>query len=376
MPKISSVVTAAFLAYAASTAEGFAPLLSNANANANDHHHHHHSTVSSRTNSALHVSVVSSFLTKEEADSKVANVFERETPSSVGVEQVTKQQQQQQQQPRDTTKNNRRRRNKNNRRRKHNFSANPEFRHAQPDTDFYTLHSSAVSHLHKDMPMNDITRAIKRAQNLHDAHDLATIAAFLIDECDDWGYGFRGSLLSRTAVAALHMSQVDIARRAIDTRRNHERESMQPYESAAMVRGLMRAGQIDLAWEVLEDELGLPSTLTNDNNSMELLKHRAHVLASIVSRHFYNGEPQLATRALECLSAMGVLLEELKMTHVELQLPWSRLVNAATDCQFNPEECSVDLPSDLSELVFEAITAFPCPGGEEECGLDDYLFDD
>ena len=61
----------------------------------------------------------------------------------------------------------------------------------------------------------------------------------------------------------------------------------------------------------------------------------------------------------------------------DLHLPWSRLVTAALDCQYNPEEeCSVDLPSDLSEMVFEAMGAFPCPGGEEECGLDDYLFDE
>jgi hypothetical protein len=90
--------------------------------------------------------VVSSFLTKDEADNKVTNVFETETPATVGVEQVTK-----------SKRKSRRRNSNNNRRRKHNFSANPEFRHAQPDTDFYTLHSSAVSHLHKDMPINDIT---------------------------------------------------------------------------------------------------------------------------------------------------------------------------------------------------------------------------
>lgn len=224
-----------------------------------------------------------------------------------------------------------------------------------------------------------LSRAIKRAQNLHDAHDLATIAAFLIDECDkDWGYGFRGSLLSRTAVAALHLQELEIATQAIQTRRIQERASMQPYESAAIVRGLMRAQQIDQAWEVLEDELRLPLAGTDWSTpeNQELLKHRANVLASIVSRHFYNGEPQLATRALESLGKMGVLLDELSLEKMDLRLPWTRLVNAALDCQFNPEECSVDLPSDLSDLVFEAIAAFPCPGGEEECGLDDYLFDE
>jgi len=377
MPKISSVVTAAFLAYAATTAEGFTPssLMHSSSASTQ--------SLSSGT-TALHVSVVSSFLTREEADSKVANVFETETPHSVGVEQVTGATgssssktmtvSPHQQDPNNATQSRRRRRRN---RRKHNFGANEEFRHEQPDTDFYTLHSSAVSHLQKDMPINDIMRAIKRAQNLHDVHDLGTIAAFLIDECDeDWGYGVRGSLLSRTAVAALHMGELEIATRAIQTRRIKERASMQPYEGAAIVRGLMRVQQVDQAWDVLEDELRLPlqGTDWNSAENQDVLKHRARVLASIVSRHFHSGEPHLASRALESLGAMGNLLEESHMESGNLHLPWSRLVNAALDCQVNPEEeCSVDLPSDLSELVFDVIAAFPCPGGEEECGLDEYL---
>ena len=109
------------------------------------------------------------------------------------------------------------------------------------------------------LPLSFHSRAIKRAQNLHDAHDLQTISKFLIDECDEhWGYGFRGSLLSRLAVAALHMKEVDVAMRAIEARRTHERASMKPLESAAIVRGLMRAQKVDAGWNVLEDELALP----------------------------------------------------------------------------------------------------------------------
>lgn len=363
MTKISLIVTTALLAYAASvsTAEGFTPSsLMGFNTKSTTTT----TTSSSSSSSSLHVSVVSSIL-KNEVTKRVTEVFETESPESAGLSD-----------PSEFNANGQLYKKKRNRR-KHNFAATKKFRHEQPDTDFYTLHSSAVSHLEKDMPINDINRAIKRAQNLHDAHDLGTIAAFLMDECDrDWGYGFRGSLLSRTAVAALHMSQVDIATCVIDTRRTFERASMQPYESAAIVRGLMRASQVEQAWEVLEDELRLPlqGTDWSSAESQELLKHRAGVLCSIVSRHFYNGEPQLATRALESLGAMGELLEEYHMGSDDLQLPWSRLVNAAVDCQFNPEECSVDLPSDLSDLVFDAIAAFPCPGRKEECGLDDYLF--
>lgn len=367
MPKISSVVASALLAYVAATAEGFTPssLMEFSSSSV--------TLQSCRGNTALHVSVVSSFITKDEAESKINNVFETQTPESVGVSKLSttgfSEFAKEEKNAAFTSK-----KKKGRNRRKHNYSVNYKFRHEQMDTDFYTLHSSAVSHLHKDMPINDIMRAIKRAQNLHDAHDLGTIAAFLMDECDEhWGYGFRGSLLSRTAVGALHMNEVELAAKAIETRRVYERASMQPYESAAIIKGLMRVQQVDQAWNVLDDELRLPlagSDWSSPENK-EVIKHRGRVLASIISRHFHSGEPQMAARALTSLAAMGDALPD--MVGGELHLPWSRLVKAASDCKYDEEEC--DLPSDLSELVFEAIGAFPCPGGEEECGLDDYLFD-
>lgn len=226
------------------------------------------------------------------------------------------------------------------------------------------------------------SRAIKRAQNLHDVHDLGTIAGFLIDNCDEnWGYGFRGSLLSRLAVAALHMNEIDVATRAINTRRVYERPSMQPYESAAIVRGLMRAKQIELAWGVLEDELRLPlegTDLTSEENK-EILKHRARTLASIASRHFYSGEPYISAKALSALGDLGGLIDESHMGDGELDMPWPRLVNAASDCKVDScihVESDVELPSDLTELVFNAIAEFPCPGGEEECSIEDFFHEE
>lgn len=230
---------------------------------------------------------------------------------------------------------------------------------------------------------------------MHDVHDLGTIAGFLIDECgsDDgktenssspssWGYGFRGSLLSRVAVAALHMKELDIAIRAIETRRVYERPSMQPYESAAIVRGLMRMNEIDKAWIVLEDELRLPmdgTDLTSTENG-EILKHRAQTLASIASRHFYNGRPSISAKALQLLGTLGPLIEKSNQESI-MDMPWNRLINAAEDCKVvvddddddNTSSSSMSLPSDLTELVFAAMSEFPCPGGEEECSLEDFL---
>merc|ERR1712238_583511 len=77
----------------------------------------------------------------------------------------------------------------------------------------------------------DVFKAIKRAQKLHDHHDLRVIGNFLIDECDvGFAYGYRGSLLARLAVAALRWENHNVARRAIEIRRLEYRGSMQPME--------------------------------------------------------------------------------------------------------------------------------------------------
>jgi hypothetical protein len=123
----------------------------------------------------------------------------------------------------------------------------------------YNLHSTAVSILTKDSTADDVMRAIKRAQNLHDHHDLRVVADFLINECDvGFAYGYRGSLLARLAVAALHFENHEVARRAIDIRRVEYRLSMMPMESAAIVRGLLRVHNATDALELLHDELSLP----------------------------------------------------------------------------------------------------------------------
>lgn len=191
------------------------------------------------------------------------------------------------------------------------------------------------------------SRAIKRAQNLHDVHDLATIATFLTDECDEhWGYGFRGSLLSRLAVAALHVKEFDVAMQVIQCRRVHERSSMQPLESAAIVRGLMRIHKRQEAWEVLEDELRLPMDGTYDS---DIIEQRALVLMSIATRHFYDGQPEVSEKALAMLGKLGVY-------NLRFEMPWERLMAAATACNEKTKKSS-----DLTELVWGAMTRFNCP---------------
>ncbi len=124
----------------------------------------------------------------------------------------------------------------------------------------YHLHSTKVSTLCKSKSTaEDVITAIKRAQNKHDISDIRNIAKFLLHEVDvSFAYGFRGSLLARLAVAALHMSEHESARRAIDVRKLEHHSSMLPMESAAIIRGLLRVHNVTDAIHILEEELPLP----------------------------------------------------------------------------------------------------------------------
>jgi hypothetical protein len=200
---------------------------------------------------------------------------------------------------------------------------------------------------------------------------LKTIGAFLIHECDEhWGYGFRGTLLSRLAVAALHSNDVDLALEAIQTRHIHERPSMQPFESAGIVRGLLRAGLKEEGWAVLEDELRLPleGTALDREEAREAIKHRAHALSSIATRYFYQAEPEESEKALQKLGELGSFVGESHLGFEDLKMPWVRLEAAALECNSKMND-----DDDRRELVWEAMAEFPCPGGEEECSLESYF---
>ena len=133
---LASLLTLCLYAVTTSTTEAFSPI----------------SFTSARTpSSALHISVVGKLLTEKEATSRIKSTFETQTPESVGVKApgVTE--------PSPSKKHNKRRKQRNRRnRRRHDFASRKEILKEEPDLDFYTLHSNAVSHLYKDMPINDI----------------------------------------------------------------------------------------------------------------------------------------------------------------------------------------------------------------------------
>lgn len=237
----------------------------------------------------------------------------------------------------------------------------------------YPLHSNAVSRLTKDSTAEDVTRAIKRAQNNHDHQDLKVIADFLINECDvGFAYGYRGSLLARLAVAALHFENHVVARRAIDIRRLEYRPSMLPMESAAIIRGLLRVKNATDAMEILHDELSLPleGTPLDSPENQEQLKHRALSLASIASRYFFEEDPHKAVHACKMLSDLGPLIRQAKIDSENLNMPWLRIIQGATKCQtsrragtlkvaVNDEESDRQLPCNIVYSVLAAMSTFP-----------------
>jgi len=249
----------------------------------------------------------------------------------------------------------------------------------------HPLHSTRVDRLDvSKTTAEEVVKAIKRAQNLHDVHDVREIAHFLLEEVDiSFAYGYRGSLLSRLAVASLHMNNHNIAERCIIERRISHRSSMLPMESAAIVRGLLRCHYIAEAWEVLEDELSLPvdgwvefdpAAFADDEIHLEeeavreqleirdRLVHRARGIGSIASRHFYEEEPTAAIAAIAKLKEMGGIVKEAGLTAEELGMPWARFVKGAALCESQRRDGKWDNVKDNGddEEEGEDPSAWPC----------------
>ena len=215
----------------------------------------------------------------------------------------------------------------------------------------YELHSNNVSCLTASSSTDDVIKAIKRASNTKSVHDIQTIGAFLLEGTDEtFGYGFKGDLLARFAVAALRVDEYDLARRAIEMRRADFPATMVPFESAAILRGLLRCHRVEEAFDFLDDELSVEEN--HGIYNADRLKHRAQALASIASRHFFEAQPQIAVRACKMLQTLGPTIVDAGLSADFIDMPWRRLLVAA-------DECKVSKPDgDYDELV-KAIRSFP-----------------
>mmetsp|Transcript_11642 Transcript_11642/g.17459 ORF Transcript_11642/g.17459 Transcript_11642/m.17459 type:complete len:583 (-) Transcript_11642:1095-2843(-) len=244
----------------------------------------------------------------------------------------------------------------------------------------FELHSNNISELTVKSTADDVIKAIKRAQSRHDVHDLNIIAKFLIEEVDEsFGFGFRGSLLARLAVAALHMSNdgaatCGIASRAIKLRRTEYRSTMLPMESAAIFRGLLRIQNVTDALNVLDDELRLPmeGTPIDSPEAKDTIKHRAYSISSLASRHFYELEPSLAVKACDMLTQLGPTVRKSGLTAEDLNMPWARIIQGAAQCESARRDGSIEfddagakMPCNLVYSVLTAMTSFPSQNDDQ-----------
>ena len=82
----------------------------------------------------------------------------------------------------------------------------------------------------------------------------------------------------------------------------------------------------------------------SDATTKEIVKHCALSLASIASRHFFEGEPDMAIKACQLLVELGPIVHESTLTAEELAMPWTRLIHGARQCQvadiFGPSSLS------------------------------------
>lgn len=189
-------------------------------------------------------------------------------------------------------------------------------------------------------------------------------------------------------------------------------------ESAAIVRGLLRVGCIEEAWEVLDQELGLPTlpsaaaampmsssssthgidtdsdlskatistvnkeeyrysiTRQETESEMQILEtkerviHRARSLGSIISRYLYDERPTAALDAVCKLKAMGQIIRELGLDSSDLDVPWEKLVRGAALCEGRRRDgawattsttaTTASLHNDTSVDSYETPNTWPC----------------
>lgn len=193
----------------------------------------------------------------------------------------------------------------------------------------------------------------------------------MLEQTDaSFAYGYKGSLLARLAVAALHVNNHELARKAITVRRKDYGSTMMPMESAAIIRGLLRVHNVTDALAMLDEELSLPKPddVLSEPSIKDALKHRALSLASIASRHFFEYEPSLAVAACQQLAELGPMIRTSELQADDINMPWARILRGAAQCESGRRDKSAggarvgvdaDLPCNVAYSVLNAMTTFP-----------------
>ena len=203
---------------------------------------------------------------------------------------------------------------------------------------------------------------------MHDAHDLRNIERFLLEEVDEhYAYGYRGSLLSRLAVAAMHMNEYDLAAKALEVRKTYHFDTVLPMESSAIVRGLLRVHKINEALNVLDEELAVPLEPPSNQElaaaHKEKVKHRAQSIASFASRECYEDNAVQALLACQMLREVGPIVRAAGLNAEEVNMPWLRIVKGAAQYESHRRKGMTkaydDSGSNLLYTVLDAMATFP-----------------
>lgn len=220
----------------------------------------------------------------------------------------------------------------------------------------YKLHSNRVSELNISSTAADVMTALKRTQNTKDAADLRVISEFLLrGVSDSFAYGFKGSLLARLAVVSLRLEEYEIAQEVIIMRQKNG-FFLDPFESAAIFRGLLRMHKTEEAFELLEKELYVNEDGVEANDNTLRITHRSRSLASIASRSFFENNPLVAYRACRLLAALAPVIQRAELTADDLDMPWVRILAGANHCMAGEHR---EDEEDLEAVVLDVMQVFP-----------------
>mmetsp|Transcript_12533 Transcript_12533/g.27674 ORF Transcript_12533/g.27674 Transcript_12533/m.27674 type:complete len:342 (-) Transcript_12533:319-1344(-) len=215
------------------------------------------------------------------------------------------------------------------------------------------------------LTVEELYRAIKHAHKTRRESDLELLTEFLTVRTDaSFGYGYRGSLLSRAAVAALSLRRMDLAAVLLAVRRRDHSGAAAPTESAALVRALDRAGRRREAKYVLEDELPLPSVFEEKGGAQvsererEVLIQRTLGLRSIALWDFLSDDARGGVEAMRRVRELGPMARRIQVDmEEELRMNWERLIEVAEQCQALRKERMEKEQEDGCDLVRSVLEA-------------------
>ena len=133
-------------------------------------------------------------------------------------------------------------------------------------------------------------------------------------------------LLGRFVVAALKTKNFDVAEKAMMKRGVGDGEATAK-ESSSIIRALIRAGNTDVAEEVLCAELSPPNPPFSQNDDIEVIRERCVCLSSFVLNSLSRNERSEGVHYLGKLGEMGPSAREISLD--SCCIPWLKIIQVA-----------------------------------------------